>query len=103
MARDVKPAPGVAIAYSGQFEYLQRAEARLLLVVPATLAIILLLLFLTFRRLDEALLMLNDRGQAPLAGAVYAPALGKLWFGGERAYACDAKPGAPLPGSRPST
>jgi 3'(2'),5'-bisphosphate nucleotidase len=33
----------------------------------------------------------------PRAGAVYAPALGKLWFGGERAYACDAKPGAPLP------
>ncbi|MEA2759540.1 MAG: 3(2), 5-bisphosphate nucleotidase [Methylobacteriaceae bacterium] len=35
----------------------------------------------------------------PRAGAVYAPALGKLWFGGERAYACDAKPGAPLPGT----
>ncbi|MEA2841087.1 MAG: 3(2), 5-bisphosphate nucleotidase [Methylobacteriaceae bacterium] len=34
----------------------------------------------------------------PRAGAVYAPALGRLWFGGERAYACDAKPGAPLPG-----
>jgi 3'(2'), 5'-bisphosphate nucleotidase len=33
----------------------------------------------------------------PRAGAVYAPALGKLWFGGERAYACDVKPGAPLP------
>jgi 3'(2'),5'-bisphosphate nucleotidase len=33
----------------------------------------------------------------PRAGAVYAPALGKLWFGGELAYACDAKPGAPLP------
>jgi 3'(2'),5'-bisphosphate nucleotidase len=33
----------------------------------------------------------------PRAGAVYAPALGRLWFGGERAYACDATPGAPLP------
>jgi 3'(2'),5'-bisphosphate nucleotidase len=33
----------------------------------------------------------------PRAGAVYAPALGKLWFGGERAYGCDAKSGAPLP------
>jgi 3'(2'), 5'-bisphosphate nucleotidase len=30
----------------------------------------------------------------PRAGAVYAPALGKLWFGGERAFACEAKPGA---------
>ena len=33
----------------------------------------------------------------PRAGAVYAPALGKLWFGGAHAYACKAKPGAPLP------
>ena len=33
----------------------------------------------------------------PRAGAVYAPALGKLWFGGEHAYACEAKPGAALP------
>jgi 3'(2'), 5'-bisphosphate nucleotidase len=33
----------------------------------------------------------------PRAGSVYAPALGKLWFAGERAYACDARPGAPLP------
>jgi 3'(2'), 5'-bisphosphate nucleotidase len=35
--------------------------------------------------------------KTPRAGAVYAPALGKLWFGGERAYACEAKPGASLP------
>jgi 3'(2'), 5'-bisphosphate nucleotidase len=34
---------------------------------------------------------------APRAGAVYAPVLEKLWFGGEIAYACDAKPGGPLP------
>src|SRR5947209_19417607 len=33
----------------------------------------------------------------PRAGAVYAPALGKLWFAGEHAFACDAKPGGPLP------
>jgi len=33
----------------------------------------------------------------PRAGAVYAPALGKLWFGGERAFACDATPGGSLP------
>ena len=34
---------------------------------------------------------------APVAGAVYAPALGRLWFGGERAFVCDAAVGAPLP------
>jgi 3'(2'),5'-bisphosphate nucleotidase len=38
------------------------------------------------------------RGQTPVAGAVYAPALERLWFGGERAFVCDAPVGAPLPG-----
>lgn len=33
----------------------------------------------------------------PQAGAVYAPALNKLWFGGQHAYVCDVKPGDPLP------
>jgi 3'(2'),5'-bisphosphate nucleotidase len=37
------------------------------------------------------------RAQAPVAGAVYAPALGRLWFGGERAFVCDVFVGAPLP------
>jgi Cu(I)/Ag(I) efflux system membrane protein CusA/SilA len=57
--RQVKLSPGVSIAYSGQFEYLQRAEVRLLLVVPTTLAIIFLLLYLTFRRFDEAALIMG--------------------------------------------
>jgi copper/silver efflux system protein len=54
VAAKVKLSPGVSIAYSGQFEYLQRAMERLTLVVPATLLIILVLLYLTFGRLDEA-------------------------------------------------
>jgi Cu(I)/Ag(I) efflux system membrane protein CusA/SilA len=58
VTREVKPPPGVTIAYSGQFEYLQRAVARLELVVPATLAIIFLLLYATFRRWDEAALIM---------------------------------------------
>jgi 3'(2'), 5'-bisphosphate nucleotidase len=37
------------------------------------------------------------RDGVPVAGAVYAPALGRLWFGGERAFVCDAAVGAPLP------
>jgi Cu(I)/Ag(I) efflux system membrane protein CusA/SilA len=49
---------GVTVSYSGQFEYLQRAAARLALVGPATLAIIFVLLFLTFRRADEAVLVM---------------------------------------------
>ncbi|MGD0719811.1 MAG: 3'(2'),5'-bisphosphate nucleotidase CysQ [Roseiarcus sp.] len=37
------------------------------------------------------------RDAAPVAGAVYAPALGRLWFGGEHAFVCEAAVGAPLP------
>ena len=51
--------PGVSLSYAGQFEYLTRAYERLQIVVPATLAIICLLLYLIFRRLDEALLIMG--------------------------------------------
>jgi len=54
----VKLGPGMSVAYSGQFEFLERANARLKLVVPATLMIIFVLLYLTFRRADEALLIM---------------------------------------------
>jgi Cu(I)/Ag(I) efflux system membrane protein CusA/SilA len=49
---------GITVSYSGQFEYLQRASERLSLVGPATLAIIFVLLYLTFRRADEAALVM---------------------------------------------
>jgi len=58
VAREVKLPPGYSISWSGQFEYLERATARLKVVVPATLAIIFVLLYLTFRRGDEALLIM---------------------------------------------
>lgn len=51
-------APGVSIEYAGQFEYLQHAVERLKLVVPATLAIIFFLLYLLFRRVEEAALIM---------------------------------------------
>ncbi len=50
--------PGMSLSYSGQFEYLERANARLKLLVPATLVIIFVLLYLTFGRFDEALLIM---------------------------------------------
>jgi Cu(I)/Ag(I) efflux system membrane protein CusA/SilA len=59
VAHKVKLSPGVSLAYSGQFEYLSRAIDRLKIVVPATLAIIFLLLYLIFRRLDEAALIMG--------------------------------------------
>ncbi|MFM9900696.1 MAG: efflux RND transporter permease subunit, partial [Polaromonas sp.] len=54
----VQLTPGYAVSWSGQFEYLERATAKLKVVVPATLLIIFVLLYLTFKRVDEALLIL---------------------------------------------
>ena len=59
VAAQVKLPPGVSIAYAGQFEYLSRAISRLKIVVPATLATIYLLLFMIFRRWDEAALVMG--------------------------------------------
>ena len=58
VARDVKIPPGYSIAWSGQFEYLERATQRLKVVVPATLVIIFVLLYLAFRRFRDAALIL---------------------------------------------
>ena len=58
VSRQIKLPPGYSLAWSGQFEFLERATARLKLVVPATLLIILVLLYLTFRRFDDALLIM---------------------------------------------
>jgi Cu(I)/Ag(I) efflux system membrane protein CusA/SilA len=58
VAESVQPDAGMTISYSGQFEFLQRANARLTWVVPATLLIIFVLLYLTFNRLGEALLIM---------------------------------------------
>ena len=55
---EVKLLPGYSVAWSGQFEYLQRAEARLKIVVPVTLALIFLLLYLNFRELSETLIVM---------------------------------------------
>ncbi len=54
----VKLPLGTYLVWSGQFEYLERAEARLKLVVPVTLMIIFLLLYLNFRRLTETLIVM---------------------------------------------
>uniref|UniRef100_UPI003F491E84 efflux RND transporter permease subunit n=1 Tax=Cupriavidus yeoncheonensis TaxID=1462994 RepID=UPI003F491E84 len=55
---------GYSLSWSGQFEYLERATAKLKVVVPFTLLIIFVLLYLVFGRLDEALLIM---GTLPLA------------------------------------
>ena len=66
IAEKVKLPPGISVAYTGQFEFLERATQRLKIVVPATLLIIFALLYATFRRWDEALLIM---GTLPFAAS----------------------------------
>ncbi len=56
--REVQLPQGMSVQWSGQFEYLERAEARLKIVVPVTLLVIFLLLYLNFRRLTETLIVM---------------------------------------------
>ena len=58
VAAKVKLPPGISVAYTGQFEFLERATQRLKFVVPATLLVIFALLFVTFGRWDEAALIM---------------------------------------------
>jgi Cu(I)/Ag(I) efflux system membrane protein CusA/SilA len=56
--RQVQFPAGYFAQWSGQFEYLERAKARLSVVVPVTLLIIFLLLYLSFRRLTETMIVM---------------------------------------------
>ena len=62
---------GYSLAWSGQFEYFERAAERLSYVVPMTIGIIFILLFLAFKRMTPALLIL---GSLPFA------LVGAVWF-----------------------
>jgi Cu(I)/Ag(I) efflux system membrane protein CusA/SilA len=64
VARDVTLPAGYSITWSGQYEYMVRAKERLKQVIPITLAIILLLLYMNFRNLTEVLIIM---GTLPLA------------------------------------
>jgi Cu(I)/Ag(I) efflux system membrane protein CusA/SilA len=68
VAEQVKLPPGYSVSWSGQFEFLERATAKLKVVVPATLLIIFVLLYLTFRRFDEALLIMATLPFALIGG-----------------------------------
>jgi Cu(I)/Ag(I) efflux system membrane protein CusA/SilA len=54
----VKVPAGYSVSWSGQFEYLERATAKLKVAVPFTVLIIFVLLYLTFKRFDEAMLLM---------------------------------------------
>jgi copper/silver efflux system protein len=71
VASQVDFPPGYYVTWSGQFEYLERAKHRLAVVVPLTLLIIFLLLYLNFRRVTEVLIVMLS---VPFA------AVGGLWL-----------------------
>ena len=79
IARNVALPAGYSIAWSGQFEYMQRAEARMRLVVPATLAIVFLLLYLSFRSVRSTLLVMLSVPFTLVGGVWLLWALGYQW------------------------
>ena len=58
VAANVKFPPGYYATWSGQYEYMQRAIAKMKIVIPVTLALIFLLLYLNFRRVTESLIVM---------------------------------------------
>ncbi len=77
VAQEVKLPTGYRVAWGGQFENQQRAAARLILVVPASLGFIFIILFSTFGSVRQALLVLSNIPFALVGGIV------ALWATGE--------------------
>ena len=73
---EVKMPPGYYVTWSGQFEYMQRAKEKLKVVVPVTLALIFLLLYLNFRRITETLIVMASLPFALVGGIWYMDLLG---------------------------
>lgn len=71
IAEEVKLPPGYSIVWSGQYEYMERANKRLTIVVPITLVIIFLLLYLNFKNVSEALIVMFSLPFAIVGG---------IWF-----------------------
>ncbi|MDO6407464.1 CusA/CzcA family heavy metal efflux RND transporter [Pantoea phytobeneficialis] len=76
IAGQVTLKPGTSVAFSGQFELLEHANKKLKLMVPMTVMIIFILLYLAFRRVDEALLILMSLPFALVGGIWF------LWWQG---------------------
>jgi Cu(I)/Ag(I) efflux system membrane protein CusA/SilA len=71
--------PGYTLQWSGQYEYMQRAKEKLKLVVPATLLVILLLLYFNFKNVGEALIVMLSLPFALVGGVVFMALLGYNW------------------------
>jgi len=70
---------GYTLQWSGQYEYMQRAKSKMLLVVPATLVIIFLLLYFNFRNVGETLIVMLSLPFALVGGVLLMALLGYNW------------------------
>ena len=73
---EVKMPPGYYVTWSGQFEYMERAKEKLKVVVPVTIALIFLLLYMNFRRITETLIVMASLPFALVGGVWYMDLLG---------------------------
>ena len=71
--------PGYSVVWSGQYEYMQRAKETMKLVIPATLAIIFLLLYFNFKSVGETLIVMLSLPFALVGGIWFIWALGYNW------------------------
>jgi Cu(I)/Ag(I) efflux system membrane protein CusA/SilA len=76
---DVVLPPGYSMVWSGQYEYMERAKETMKLVIPATLAIIFLLLYFNFRSVGETLIVMLSLPFALVGGIWFIWALGYNW------------------------
>ena len=79
VASEVRLPPGYSLAWSGQYEYMQRAKERMKLVIPATLALIFLLLYFNFRSVGETLIVMLSLPFALVGGIWFIWLLGYHW------------------------
>jgi Cu(I)/Ag(I) efflux system membrane protein CusA/SilA len=79
VTRDVKLPVGYSLQWSGQFEYMESARQRLQLVVPATLLLIVLLLYLNFGRFGETAIVMLSLPFGLMGGLWFLSLLGYNW------------------------
>ena len=75
----VKLPPGYTLKWSGQYEYMQRAKEKMKLVVPATLLIIFLLLYVNFKNVGEVLIVMLSLPFSLVGGVLFMALLGYNW------------------------
>ncbi|HEX5339796.1 MAG TPA: efflux RND transporter permease subunit [Gammaproteobacteria bacterium] len=69
VAQKIKLPPGYSLTWSGQYEYMQKAKQSLMLIVPVTVVLIALLLYLAFRSIPQVLIILGTLPMALAGGA----------------------------------